>query len=134
MKPKLKENPREWIKFTLASCAALALLAALTYWRKRAFGPGVLAAILAALAIAAGCCLARPAWFRTFYRGGMTLGFYVGQVMGRVLLTLFFVCALTPLGLLLRLLGKDFLRLRKDPKAATYLRTAKPLGPLDKQF
>ena len=46
-----------------------------------------------------------PRWFRGFYRAGMTVSFHFGQVVGKVLLTVFFFLFLTPLGLLLRLMG-----------------------------
>lgn len=38
----------------------------------------------------------------------------------RVVLFLLFFLVLTPLGILLRALGKDYLALRKEPNATTY--------------
>jgi hypothetical protein len=50
-------------------------------------------------------------------------------------LALLFVVAVVPTGLVLRLLGKDPLRLRFDPAAPSYWqrRTAQP-GPMSEQF
>ena len=79
-------------------------------------------------------CWLRPRWFRPIYRAVMTASFYVGQVMGRVLLAIFFVVALTPLALVLRLFGKDLLRLKRDTKAQSYWRPAKVSQDFDQQF
>lgn len=62
----------------------------------------------------------RPRWFRPFYRGGMTVGFRIGQVVGRVLLALCFLLILVPIALLLRAQRRDLLELRRNPDATTY--------------
>ena len=64
----------------------------------------------------------------------MTASWHVGQVMGRLLLTVLFLLLVTPLGLLLRLLGKDLLELKRRPDAASYWHVAKKPGPLDRMF
>lgn len=133
MQPKLKENPREWLKFTAVMAAAAVALAALL-WRRHVFAAPVFTAVASVMALAVLACALRPGWFRGFYRAGMTASFHVGQVMGRILLSVVFLLVVTPLGLLLRLAGKDLLQLRRDPKADTYWRKAKPAGPLERQF
>jgi hypothetical protein len=133
MQPKLKENPREWLKFT-AVMAAMGIALAALLWRQRVLGTPGFGVIAAALALAVLACALRPRWFRGFYRAGMTASFHVGQVMGRVLLSAVFLLVVTPLGLLLRLTGKDLLQLRRDPGAVTYWRKARPPGPLERQF
>jgi ABC-type xylose transport system permease subunit len=132
MRPKLKENPREWLKFTLSFSVALAIVATLL-WQRGTLGMPAFLAVVAVLVVADLFCLARPAWFRGVYRAGMTVSFYLGQVVGRVLLSVFFFCLLTPLGLLLRLMGKDLLKLKKPP-SDSYWQPAKPAGELDRQF
>ncbi len=133
MQPKLKENPREWLKFTVVLAAMGIALAALL-WRRHLLGAAGFTTITTMLVLAVLICVVRPRLFRGFYRGGMTASFHVGQVMGRVLLSMVFLLVVTPLGLLLRLTGKDLLQLRRDPNVATYWRKAKPGGPLDRQF
>ena len=64
----------------------------------------------------------------------MTLSFQVGQIIGRILLTLFFFLLVTPMGLMLRLLGKDLLRLKRTPDAKTYWRKAKDNRDFDRMF
>jgi len=133
MRPKLKENPREWLKFTLAMTVALAILSTLL-WRKKHFSATILFGVLAVLAMVALLCLARPTLFRPFYRAGMTVGFYIGQVVGRILLTIFFFIVLTPFGLVLRLLGKDLLKMKRNRGASSYWQPSKKFGHLDRQF
>lgn len=132
MKLKLKEDPREWLKFTAVMVFAVALITFLLH-RKRVMPLEGVLSVEAVLALALLACAVRPRWFRGFYRGGMTASFHVGQVMGRVMLTVFFLLVVTPLGLILRLCGKDLLATKRRT-TASYWRTAKPVGPLDRQF
>ena len=78
MHPKLKEDPREWRRFTLSSTAAAALFTGLMLYRGKV-APSTattVLVVLGAVALAAGF---RPAWFRSFYRVGMTIGAAIGQ-------------------------------------------------------
>jgi hypothetical protein len=66
-------------------------------------------------------------WFR--------LGMALGKVMTPIAMALLFVVAIVPTALMLRLLGKDPLRLRLDPDAPSYWepRGRQP-GPMSDQF
>jgi hypothetical protein len=111
MKLRLKEQPKEWIKFAVVWTVALA---ALIYLLRRWGWLGAEAAsvgwVLLGLGLAA--VLARPRLARPVYRAVMRGSFAVGQVFGKLLLGLFYLVVLTPMALLLRALGKDFLRTR----------------------
>jgi len=133
VKLKLKEEPREWQKFVLTTIPAPALLSLWLWWR-RVLPAGALVAVLASLALILVVCLLRPAWFRGFYRRGMGLGFQAAHVVGSGLLMLCFLLVVTPLGLALRLAGKDLLRLRRDPAARSYWRDAKTTSRLEDMF
>ena len=133
MKLKLKEEPREWLKFTGVMALAGAIVA-FALLRKHVVSREVFIGVMSGLAVALVVCAARPRWFRSFYRAGMTASWHVGQVMGGVLLTILFLLLVTPLGLLLRLMGKDLLELKRLPEATSYWRVAKKPGPLDRQF
>lgn len=130
---RLKENPREWQKFVAVIGVALNLLIWLLWWRGRvplAFGIVSGSAAIAALVAA----LIQPRWFRGFYRGGMTVSFQIGQMIGRVLLTIFFFLLVTPLGLLLRCMGKDLLQLKRDSRAESWWQPAKNNREFDRMF
>ncbi len=119
MQLRLKEDPREWRKFGWSSAAVLAVLTGLLGWRGWLPGPvpGMVFAGLAALALVAW---RRPRWLRGPYRAGMRLSHVLGRVMAPVVLGVVFLVVVTPLGLLLRALGKDLLRLRREPHAGSY--------------
>ena len=127
MRLKLKENPREWLKFTAVMALLLSVISFLLY--RPAF-PFILGIAVLALIV----CAVRPRWFRGFYRGGMTVSFHIGQVIGRILLTVFFLVIVTPLGLLLRLSGKDLLQLKRPTGANSYWRVAKTGNQFDRMF
>jgi hypothetical protein len=132
MKLKLKETPREWVKFTAVMAVFPAVFAYLLF-RRGHFGPKGLLIAWGALLLALGLCCLRPRVCRSFYRVGMTVSFYVGQIVGSILLLLLFLFVLTPLSLILRLLGKDLLEMKRR-SAGTYWQTARPWGPLDRMF
>ena len=60
------------------------------------------------------------------YRAWMAVGRALGWINTRVILTLFFCLVLTPVGLVMRLLGRDPLRLAYDRKAASYRQPRAP--------
>lgn len=132
MKLKLKEEPREWLKFT-AVMAVVAFAVAVLLHRRKVIGTETLVAMAIAIMVAVGVCAIRPRWFREFYRIGMTASFRVGQALGWLWLTLFFLLVLTPLGLLLRAFGKDLLEMKRR-KTDTYWRATRPPGGFDRQF
>jgi len=130
---RLKESPIEWVKFTGVMGVAANLVLAWLCWQGRVPGWISLAAVAVAIAAVVVAAL-RPVWFRGFYRGGMTVSFQVGQVIGRVLLTLLFFLLVTPMGLLLRLSGKDLLQLKRQPGKTTFWQTAKHNRRFDRMF
>ena len=88
-------------------------------------------AVLAAVVLGAGL---RPQRFRGYYRFSMRVGFALSQFIGRVALVLLFFLILTPMGLVLRLIGKDALQLKRPRDTATCWSPAKEAGPLDRLF
>ena len=133
MKLRFKEDPREWRKSALLTLLGLAILSTLLRWRHVLPANGWYA-ILAVLAVVALAALLQPRWFRGFYRLSLQLGFYLSQFLGRSVLALLFVFVVTPLGLLLRLVGKEPLQLKRPQNAKTYWHEAKDCGPLDRLF
>ena len=87
--------------------------------------------MLAALAVAAAL---RPRWFRRYYCFSAKLGFGLSRMAGRAALTLLFFIVVTPLGLVLRMLGKDPLRLRRPSGADSYWSEVRQKSSLDRLF
>ncbi|HTI98258.1 MAG TPA: hypothetical protein VL527_05080 [Dongiaceae bacterium] len=133
MKLNLKDEPKEWRKSALLLWLAGALIASLLRWRQHLSSRPWLF-VLALLALAAGVTLLRPRWFRGYHLFSMRLGFAISRVLGRVLLTLIFAGIITPLGWLLRRMGKDPLQLRRPANADSYWSAARECGPLDRSF
>ena len=61
-----------------------------------------------------------PVILRPVYKVWMALAFAMGFVMTRVILTLAFFLTITPIGFILRALGKDPLAKRPDPDVDSY--------------
>jgi predicted membrane metal-binding protein len=57
------------------------------------------------------------------------LGVILYKIISPVVMALLFYVTVTPIALLMRLLGKDPLRLRRDPDAASYWINRTPAGP-----
>lgn len=72
------------------------------------------------------------------YIAWMAMAFALGFVMSQVILTLFFFLLVTPIGLIARLFGKDFLNRKIDLQATTYWipreAKAKTPGSYEQQF
>lgn len=133
MKLKLKEDPKEWRKHALLAAGGLSVLSTVLRFR-HVLPKQVWLAVLAVLAVVALCAIAQPRWFRGYYRVTGHIGFYISQVIGHVLFSAVFLLVLTPLGIVLRLSGKDSLRLKRPREASTCWNTAKEATPLDRSF
>ncbi len=129
----LKEEPKEWRKQALLTVLGLAIISSLLFWRHH-LPRNAAFAVYAALLIVAVCAVAVPVLFRGYYRFAMRAGFYFSLVFGRVVLAAFFIFVITPLGIILRLSGKDALRLKRPAKAQSYWQDGKDFSPLDTIF
>jgi hypothetical protein len=81
------------------------------------------AAIFAALAFAA------PQVLAPLNRLWLKLGLLLHKIVNPIVLGIMFYVVVTPTGLIMRLLGKDLLRLKRDPAAASYWIERTPPGP-----
>ena len=133
MKLKLKEDPKEWRKAAWMSALGLAVMSTILRWR-HVLPEAVWCWVLALLAAAAVAAAARPEWFRGYYRGSSKLGFVISQMLGRVVLAAFFALVITPVGLVLRMFGKDPLRLKRPTGKESHWRDARKSSPLDGMF
>jgi hypothetical protein len=125
--------PHELRKFGFVMAGAFAVLGALAAWRGRPPGPYLLALAVVFLVPA----LVSPRLLAPIERAWMTLAEAIGSVMTVVILTLAFLVVFTPMGIMLRLLGKDLLGLKPDRKLRTYWTPVEADGPAtrpDKPF
>ena len=89
---------------------------------------GALAALFASLA------LLKPALLLPLNRAWMTLGALLGLVVSPIVLGILFFGLFTPVALLMRLFGRDELRLRRSPARVSYWRIRTPPGPQPDSF
>ena len=115
------------------SALGMAIFSSLLRWRRvlPVTTCGLILCLLAALAVAAAL---RPRWFRGYYRFSTRLGFVLSQTAGRVVLGIFFFAVVTPLGLVLWMMGKDPLRLRRPAGAESYWSEVRQESSLDRLF
>ncbi len=129
---RLKEDPREWRKFGLGLAGALLLLLLLLVWRGGWTSvPLGLGGVVFLLVVAAA---AFPSALRPVYRVGMRLGHALGRLVGGVLLAVCFVVVVIPVGAVVRMTGRDLLRLHRDPATGSYWEKARPPSRLDRMF
>jgi hypothetical protein len=129
---RLRDNPREWRKFS-AVAVLFGSLVSFVLWRRGWISDLVLQIALAGFALALTIALVRPAIVRPAYLVAMRFSHAIGQVMGRVLLVFSFLVILTPISLVLRLLGYDLLQLRRQ-SCESYWKPARKLSPHDRAF
>ena len=103
-------------KFGLTLGGILALIAII-----KAFERSPWSVIWGALAIALiGGALWRPRYLAVPNRIWLKLGLVLHRIVNPVIMAILFYGTILPIGVLMRLLGKDPLRLRLDKKAASY--------------
>ena len=83
--------------------------------------------------IAAGAFLAAgllvPAVLRPLNRLWFLFGLALNKIVNPLVMGLLFYCTITPMALIMRLLGKDSLNLRFDPEAESYWIERQPAEP-----
>lgn len=111
-----KPDRKELRKFALTISIALGVFGGLILWRKGQAG-------LILLAIGAVIFLAGLVWPKSLaklYKAWMALTLVLGFIMSHIILALVYYLVLTPIGVFMRILGKDPLTLRFDRKANSY--------------
>ncbi|HVM38204.1 MAG TPA: SxtJ family membrane protein [Sphingomicrobium sp.] len=94
--------------------------------------PAAVAALLAAAAALAA--VLKPNLLAPLNKAWMMLGMALGAIVSPIVLAILFFGLFTPLALLLRLLGRDELRLRRAANGAGYWRLRQPPGPEPDSF
>jgi hypothetical protein len=96
---------------------------------------------LAALGLALGflgVSLIAPALFGPLNRLWLKFGALLHSITSPIILGVMFYLVVTPFGLIMRLAGKDLLRLKRDPNCPSYWIRREPPGPaknsLNRQF
>lgn len=113
---QLSKTPHDLRKFGLIVGGVLALLGGVFFWRHKAVWPYLL--IPGALLMFFG--LVAPRALKGVYIAWMALAFTLGLVVSTLVLAICYFGIITPLALIGRLVGKDFLSQKLNPDAKTY--------------
>ena len=112
----IKGGTKELRQFGVTIAAALCLIGGWLWWKESPWY-GYLVAAAAALLAAA---LLMPRLLKPFQRCWMVLGLCMGLVVSSVLMTVLFYLVVMPLGLLMRLRGRDPLKRSFERDAESY--------------
>ena len=112
--------------FGIVMAAAFAAVTALNGWHAGRVWPwsGALSALLLAAA------LVRPEVLNPLNRLWLRFGLLLHRVVNPIIMALVFFGAVWPTGLVMRWMGRDLLRLKREPDAASYWIVRQPPGPL----
>jgi hypothetical protein len=111
--------------FGLVMAAALAIVSSLNAWHSGRLWPwtGGLAALLLAAAFL------RPAVLHPLNLVWLKFGLLLHRMVNPVVMALLFYSTVVPTGLVMRMMGKDPLRLKRQPDADSYWIVRQPPGP-----
>ena len=102
-------------RFSYVICGALMLIGA---WRWWAYELSTIWFIIGAVILAVG--LAYPCLLKPFQKIWMGFALVMGTVMTALILSLLFYLIVTPIGVIMRLFGKDILNRRIDRQTDSY--------------
>ncbi len=119
------KTKKELRKFGLVMTVPLALIGGYLWWKERGAYPIVLGT--GAFFLISG--LLYPRILRPIERIWMKFAELVGAIMTRVILSIAFFLIITPMGLLLRVLGKDLLHIRRGAHEKSFWIPVETDGP-----
>ena len=112
----ISNGVKELRKFSIILFFAFGILGLLVFWRRGDTGL-VLCGIGLALLV---CGLTSPKLLSRPYKAWMRLSLILGFLMTHLILSLMYYFVFTPIGIVMRVLGKDFLCKQFDKNATTY--------------
>lgn len=120
----IKSGKIELRKFGITIGITLAFLAGLFLWRKSNYYSYFF--IVSAVFLFLGAVM--PILLKPIHKVWMPIAVVIGWVMTRVILIVLFYLVVTPIGLLARLFGKDFLSRKFDKATGSYWIVRKSTG------
>ncbi len=114
----IRSGRKELREFGLTMGAVLMLVSGLALWR----GKGPIVHLLIAGLLFMGFGVVWPALLKPFQKAWMALSAVIGFFMSCAILAILFYCVITPIGVMMRLFGKDVLDQRISRDRLSYWR------------
>jgi hypothetical protein len=124
----IKSGKSDLRKFGITVGLVIGLIGGALWWRGKDYY--TIFAIISAALIISG--LVFPVLLKPIQKGWMTIAVLLGWFMTRLILSVLFYFIFTSIGLLSRLLGKQFLDLKMDKSSESYWIKREP-KPFDKK-
>lgn len=115
---KWRPDRRELRRFAVAMLVGFSLLGLFAAWRAKEVGNGSIILWAIGVSLAMGAFV--PKLGRVAYLGVYLPSSIMGYVVSNVILALMFFLVITPLGIILRLMGKDLLQQRRPKQKAMW--------------
>ncbi len=120
----MKKSSRELRKFGITMAIACIVVGAILFFRDKS--AWIYLAYISGFFLISGLLV--PRILLPIEWVWMKIAFVLGIIVTNILLTLTFFLVITPIGLMMRLFGKDFLSLRFDKNTGTYWIPVEPDG------
>jgi hypothetical protein len=130
----IKGDKSDWKKFGITMGIILAIIGFFLLWKKNNYFE--YSFFLAVAFFIPGLIL--PSLLKPVYKAWMALSVVMGFIMTRVIMVIIFYLIITPLGLIARITGKNFLDMKIDKNAKSYWitreKTQKVKSDYERQF
>jgi hypothetical protein len=138
----LSPSPRQLRQFGAIGLLAFGLIGAAVYFRHVFFGAhlsaqtaNVLAIVMCVMSLACGAVAAiAPAALRPLYIALSAISYPIGLVFSHVVLAILFYGVITPIGLIMRLAGRDTMQRAFRPDLSSYWQERPPASDPRRYF
>jgi hypothetical protein len=114
--------------FAHVMAAAFYIIAAIVWWNSEVFdGIEIRLTIIGSLFLAVGYM--KPLWLRPLNKLWLQFGLLLFKITNPIIMLLIYVITILPIGLIMRVMGKDPLRRKKDVSAESYWIVREHPGP-----
>ena len=128
---KLKATPNESRIFAVSQ---LVLAAIIAWWLHRGGHGTAATAVVAISSLIATVGLVKPAWTAPLYAAWMLAAFPIGWMMSYVMAGLAYFLVVTPIGLVMRVAGREPITRGPDELCETYWTDLPPDAPDPKRY
>lgn len=126
-------SERELRQFAGIWLPAFALMLGILLWHKFEV-PNAAIGVWSVAGLVSVVGLLQPRWMKTLLVGWMYAAFPIGWTISHLMLAIIYYGCMTPIGLIMRLIGRDSLNRRLDRSAETYWIPREPVVGAKRYF